>query len=338
MSTTTGDLKQVSFPPDVLARIAPDVSLQRHLSLGIRPNLRKFQEFNSIQIGGDIPQLQNNYNNVFASSIIKSGSTTIINTITLGIVENYGETTDKYSSIYPVVEILRGRLGGSPTDEEMIVAQELHETIYHSKLIPSESLVIKPVGICIKQEDEEEQIIYPEENEVISDKSYSFVLLSSIKVYSKHTSTNSLFDLCYLSCVDALQKLTLPRLYIMDTIQTKVSVKSKRSTTRGLISTNKAQLNIDTNKELYYPIAVSIKPGSISSNFGIVKHEDTTILLTDLQGQEEESSILSRMSIITNKSGSINRISLISGEGDISLELLNEALEISKRRSIEGVI
>ncbi|EGW30838.1 uncharacterized protein SPAPADRAFT_62705 [Spathaspora passalidarum NRRL Y-27907] len=345
---SSADLKQVSFPPDVLARIAPDVSLERHLSLGIRPNLRNFTEFNSIDIKSNNQQLQENYNNIFASSIVKSGPTTIINTLTLGVVENYGQDKDKYGTVYPVVEILRGRMGGAPTDEEMILGQDLYETIYHSKLIPNESLQVKPIGLGIKEEDGE-TIYYPDLQEADyipqseHEKSYSFVILSSIKVYSKHTSTNSLFDLCYLSCVDALQKLKLPRLYIMDSIQTKVSVKSKKSTTRGLISTNKAELNIDTaNKQHYYSIELNIKEGSISSNYGIVKspdNNDESILLTDLQGQEEESAILSRMSIITNKTGSINRISLINGgDGDISLELLRDAIEISKRRSKEGVM
>ena len=33
------------------------------------------------------------------------------------------------------MEILRGRLG-APTDEEMILSQDLFETLYHNKIIP----------------------------------------------------------------------------------------------------------------------------------------------------------------------------------------------------------
>ena len=44
------ELKQVTFSPEVLARIAPDVSLQRHLALGVRPNLRNFTEFKPVEV------------------------------------------------------------------------------------------------------------------------------------------------------------------------------------------------------------------------------------------------------------------------------------------------
>ncbi|KAG7666112.1 uncharacterized protein J8A68_000368 [[Candida] subhashii] len=350
------DLKQVLFTPDVLSRIAPDVALQRHLSIGIRPNLRNFLEFNPIEIA-QTNQLTDNNNNIFTSSIIKSGSTTIINTITLGVVEDFQEDHEgRYSSVYPVVEVLRGRLG-APTDEEMVLAQNLYETLYHSKIIPSESLKIKNYGIAVKQEGGDETIYYPdlnkEEWEYINtssthSKSYSFVLSSSIKIYSKTTSINSLFDLCYLSMIDALKKLRLPRIYLSDSLQTKISMKSRRSNTRGLININRRNnnLNIDLHQDLYCDIKLNNVNEISSNNFGVIKDENNNvIMLADLEGEVEEVSILSRLSIITNKNGIINKISLINGDDGndnndcyFNLDLLRDAIEISKKRSSEGIV
>ncbi|EMG45508.1 RRP43 Exosome complex component RRP43 [Candida maltosa Xu316] len=338
------ELKQVSFTPEVLARIAPDVSLQRHLSIGIRPNLRNFIEFKPIELSNST-QFQDNNDNVFGSSIIKSGSTTIINTITLGIVENFNNNQAEYSSVYPCVEILRGR-SGAPTDEEMILSQDLFETIQHNKIIPSSSLKINNLGISVKDEQESSEVIYypdlnPEQWEYINltshhNKSYSLVLLSNIKIYSKSTSTSSLFDLCYLSILEALKTLELPRCYVSESFTTKVSMKSRKSNTRGLVNTNKANLNIDLNKSLYHKIALNLKPGTISSNFGVITNEDKPVLLTDLEGEAEESTVLSRLSIITNNE-KINKISLINGDNnsEITFDILKQAIEISKRRSQE---
>lgn len=339
------ELKQVTFSPEVLARIAPDVSLQRHLALGIRPNLRNFTEFKPVEVSNST-QFQDNNDNVFSSSVVKSGSTTIINTITLGIVENFNSNESKYATIYPCVEILRGRLG-APTDEEMILSQDLFETIYHSKIIPSTSLRINNLGISIKDDQNQgnSTIYYPDLNpeqwEYINltihhHKSYSFVLLSNIKVYSKSTSTSSLFDLCYLSMLEALKSLRLPRCYVSESFNTKVAMKSRRSNTRGLVNTNKANINIDLNKSLYERIGLDIKRGTIASNYGVVSHEGNTILLADLEGEAEESSVLSRLSIITNNE-SINKISLVNGdpESEITLDMLKDAIEMSKRRSRE---
>ena len=55
--------------------------------------------------------------------------------------------------------------------------------------------------------------------------------------------------------------------------------------------------------------------------------------MADLEGEAEESSVLSRLSIITNND-SINKISLVNGdpESEITLEMLKNAIEISKQR------
>lgn len=351
------ELKQVSFTPDVLARIAPDVSLQRHLSIGIRPNLRNFTEFKAVAFGNSL-QLQQNENNIFASSIVKSGSTTVITTISLGVLEDLGNQSSQqgqhFATVYPQVEILRGR-SGAPTDEEMIVSQDLFETFRHCKIIPEESLRIENIGIKLKDEETgEEEILYPDLNESqwqyvnlssMHNKPFQFVLLANTKVYLREVSTNSIFDLCFASILKALQGLQLPRCFVNDSISTKISIRSRKSNARGLIDTNKGVLNLDLRQESQYKLQLNVKPGTISSNFGIIKLDkrkeqhgdamdvdsDEPILLTDLEGEAEESTILSRISIISN-SQTINKISLVSN-GDITMETLRRAIDISKQRA-----
>ena len=165
----TNEFHQISFPPSVLDRLAPDISLQRHLNLGLRPCLRNFNEFKPLEVStGNLQELEGNF--TVGSSIVKNGNTTVICGITLGIVEtpksSIFESTDSestYTSVYPVVEISRGR-SGAPTDEEMILSQKLYETILHSKIISTKSLEAKP-GMAIANDDGSLEIIYPTPNE-----------------------------------------------------------------------------------------------------------------------------------------------------------------------------
>ncbi|KAI5960212.1 uncharacterized protein KGF55_004935 [Candida pseudojiufengensis] len=370
------ELKQVSFTPDILARIAPDVSLQRHLSIGIRPNLRNFQEFKSIEFSNNV-SLKQEKNNIFGSSILKSGSTVIINTISLSLVEELNSNSkEEYTTIYPQIEILRGR-SGAPTDEEMIISQDLFEVFKKVKIIPYESLKVKNLGVAIKDEETgKEEIIYPdlqqEQFQYISNSSnlnkiYSYVIHINIKIYSREISTNSIFDLCFLSILKSLQELHLPRIYLDDSINTKISIKSRKSNLRSMISSSKPILNFDLRSEYKFKLDLNVDPNTISSNFGVIKKETTksftdedemeiddeqdrdeeededeedeekqnqTILLTDLEGEAEESSILSRISIINNPK-KLNKISLINNSnGDITLDILKQAIEISKNRAI----
>lgn len=336
------ELKQIQFTPEVLARIAPDISLQRHLTVGIRPNLRNFTEFNHIEIAPESNTLINLQDKVIGSSIIKSGSTTIINTISLGIVETE-DTSNEYTSVYPVIDILRGR-SGAPTDEEMILSQNLYETILHTKVLHQESLQISNLGISII-ENEDVKIYYPEDEgfELInrsSNKSYSYVLLSYIKVFSKQISTSSLNDLCYISMIEGLKSVKLPRVYVSDhSSGTKVAVRLRNSTKRGVVGNNSANLNIDLNEELLSPLKLQDNVG-ISSNFGVIniqkENESEPILLTDLAGEAEESSILSKISIITNGEN-LKKFSLINGDdsSDITLDMIKKSIELAKFRAQE---
>lgn len=336
------ELKQIQFTPEVLARIAPDISLKRHLTVGIRPNLRNFTEFNQIEIAPESNTLINLANKVIGSSIIKAGSTTIINTITMGIIEDEANL-NQYTSIYPVIDILRGR-SGAPTDEEMILSQNLYETILHTKVLPHESLKINDLGISVLEE-EDVKIFYPEDREFellnrSTNKSYSYVLLSYIKVFSKQTSTSSLNDLCYISMIEALKSTKLPRVYISDhSSGTKVAVRSRNTTKRGVVGNNSANLHIDLNEEFLSPLKLKNNIG-VSSNFGIInvdsKDQSEPILLADLAGEAEESTILSKISIISD-GDTLKKFSLINGDNssDISLDMIKNSIELANFRAKE---
>lgn len=356
----------ISFPPDVLARVAPDVSLKRHLASGLRPNLRNFTEFNPIEITSS-PFIGDRNATVVGTSIVKSGKTTVMSTITLGIVENPTTTSgaDQFTSVYPVVEIKRGR-PGEPMDEEQIMSQSLYETILHAKLIPASSLHIDNLGILLNDENSDPSIYYPDLNpddfalltSASTKRSYSYVLLSNIKVLSKSVSTSSLFDMCYLATMNSLSNIKLPRAYLhVGSAGTKISMRARSSGKRGMVGLEKSRVFIDTNKDLTAPLVLTGSTNSedsmdidhgqfdasgISSNFGVVTYTTTdqepdTVLLADIEGEAEETAILSRISVIANKSDTIKKISLINGDIDsnITLEKLKEAIEIAKSRAKE---
>ncbi|CAN6672388.1 exosome complex component Rrp43p [Trichomonascus vanleenenianus] len=112
----------LSFPPDVFARLEPDIYLQRHLALGLRPDgLRKFDEFRptAYQLG----TLKSD--NVLGSSVAKAGGTVVVCGVTASITETPGA-----GGVYPNVEILRGSSRNAPpTEEEMIMSQRAYQIL-----------------------------------------------------------------------------------------------------------------------------------------------------------------------------------------------------------------
>ncbi|CUM63099.1 uncharacterized protein PRCAT00000665001 [Priceomyces carsonii] len=340
------ELQLVSFPPDVLARIAPEVALSRHLAIGIRPNLRNFHEFKAVSVSnGDITR----NGNVVGSSVVRSGSTMIMCSITAGVIEDAKsdallseQKRQEFSTVYPVVEISRGR-SGAPTDEEMILSQRLYETILHSKLIPSSSLNIEH-GISVV-DDQKMNIYYPdshsEEFDILrsgkASKKYSFVLSSHIKVFSR---TGPLFDLCYLALTHALSSTILPRIYISDFNPLRIPINK-----RGRFSQGKAKqttFNIDQNEKLKYALTINRDELGISSNFGVsgmhntdqdgMEVDDDPILLADIDGECEENSIHSKIDLIANEKY-LKNVSLVGGGETITLKSLKDAIKIAKLRA-----
>lgn len=323
-------MKQISFPPEVLARISPEISLQRHLALGIRPNLRNFTEFKPVSVSSSTSIKGNN---IIASAVIKSGNTTIINNLSVALheINSTGESLPGYGTIYPIVEIQRGRIG-EPTDEEMHLAQTLHETIYHSKLIPLASLDVA-LGVQVG----ENEIIYDQDEE--SDlfkahkKQYQYVLQSQIQVLSRSGSTSALFDLIYESTLQVLKDARLPRIYLEDIplilMGNRVTTKNKR----GFVALE-TKIRIDTNADVQFPLLLTKNVGK-SSNFGVinVKESGETVLLADLEGDAEETGVVSRISVIATSDGRLKKVSLVNGDGNLGLEQLQQAIEIARLRA-----
>ncbi|ODV65932.1 hypothetical protein HYPBUDRAFT_112745 [Hyphopichia burtonii NRRL Y-1933] len=333
--------RQMAFPPSVLARIAPDVSLQRHLAIGLRPSLRNFTEFKSLEISqGNLNSLGEN--SVIGSAVAKNGDTSVFCGITLGIVETSGASPE-YTSIYPVVEILRGR-SGAPTDEEMITSQKIYESILHANIIPSESLKITPGYEIRDEENKTSSILYPDTPENISiledipsfsgnKKSYSFVLYAHLKVFSR---SGPIFDLCYNTLLSALTNVTLPSIYIGDTSdKIKVPVRSRGNF--GHLSGGD-NLYIDSNKSLFHALKLQKNEMGYSSSFGVLDEiKPKTVVLADPEGDAEESCITSKINVITNKSGdSLKHVSICGGGANVSIDVLKESIRLAQLRSLHN--
>ncbi|CAK7901460.1 exosome complex component Rrp43p [[Candida] anglica] len=339
--------RQMAFPPDVLARIAPDVSLQRHLAIGLRPSLRGFNEFKPVEIseGGLNASGQNT---VAGSAIVKSGDTRVVCGITLGVVEENtvdqlleNEATNQetdgslsnYTSVYPVVEIARGR-SGAPTDEEMILSQKLYETILHNRLVHQDDLKII-VGTSVDGE-----VIYPDSSSPLLDsdlgeliskpkKNWSYVLYAHIKVFSR---AGPLFDLCYSALVNALQNTRLPRAFVDDkATDIKIPVRS-----RGNFGHLKESYNLLLDQTISASLPVHGRLSS--SSFGVVSYEaedsnePVSILLADLEGEAEESCAESKINVIASNDGELRHVSIVGGGALITKQVLKDALDISRMR------
>ncbi|CCC68935.1 hypothetical protein NCAS_0B08510 [Naumovozyma castellii] len=388
----TIEVHPITFPPEVLARISPELSLQRHLALGFRPSLRAFDEFRDVQInedslshfnGTDEMKLDTS-NNILGSNVLKSGKTFVITSITGGIVEdtsssineddigeeelremvNSNDKLSEFATVYPVVEVERGRAGAC-TDEEMTISQKLHDCLLHSRLISKRALKVK-AGVRLTDNEGKTEILYPDEivaNEKESEeesayaqiapkKKWSYVLYAKIVVFSR---TGPVFDLCWNSLIYALQSTRLPRAFIDErATDLRMTVRTKgRSTTiretYDLMCDPEKSLDLNINKSNI----------AYASNFGIIdldpeaaleqseneddEDEDTnmdvdevkSVFLADLDTEAEETSIRSTISIINDKNGKFKHISLVGGGSKITPDMIKKALILSKERSTD---
>lgn len=375
--TSETEFKPMSFPPAVIARISPELSLQRHLAIGIRPNLRKFEEFRNIEVGdGGLSRYSNDQiknSSVLGSSVLKSGSTTIICTITGGIIEedlpaheinddaaavNAVFAKDKendsdsgkpaledYTSVYPVVEVERGRVG-APTDEEMILSQRLYETLLHSKILTKEALKVK-VGLRSVDSDGKVEVYYKGENDEDDSgldlgpkRTWTFALYAKIKVFSR---TGPLFDLIWDSLISALKNTKLPRAHIDESAaDVKIPVRM-----RGNHATIREQYQIICDASANDSLKLVKESIGFSSNFGVVDLDEESIqtvededimdidtksvLLTDIEGEEEEISAKKTISVIVDEKGkNLKSLTII---GDVNSDQLRRSIELANVRS-----
>lgn len=343
-------VQQTAFPPDVLARIAPDVSLQRHLLLGIRPCLRGFDEFRPIQAtSGSL----NSYgpNLVMGLSTVKNGDTHILCEITLGITElNRSDEllgTDEcsmYSSVYPVVEVARGRTG-APSDEEMILSQKLYNHVLHLHILPLESLRMVPGYQIVDENNSSTSIVYPDDSNMdkgdleslsstinITKKNYRFVLYAHIKVFSR---SGPLFDAVHYSLMQALKDVKLPRIYMADSgIDPNVKVPVRSRGNFGHLNQSSGLFNIDSNWALAKPLKLAEEELGISSTFGLINMEEgasKAVLLADLEGEAEEFCAESKITVV-GTGRKLKQVTLIGGGANLTLETIKKAIDVSYNR------
>ncbi len=276
-------LTALSMKPSKLAVVAPDVALEKYIQIGLRPSLRKFDEFRPVEASSaglntySKEKRINNHSKIIGSSVVKCGPTIVVCSVSAGIVEDSQELTNDYrlkldkgiidaekdeskntreedrsenASVYTVVEVSKGR-NGPPLPQEMSVSQSLYETILHSGLIKKSSLKVK-LGLKSKDENGKSQIIRGGENdellkEFTPSKNFSYVLYSRIQVYSP---TGSLFDLCLISLLKALKNTKIPEVY-MNEKNTDARFSSTAAKRRNRDNTNSGASTFGSNLEEY---------------------------------------------------------------------------------------
>lgn len=373
VETENLEIHPVTFPPQVLARISPELSLQRHLSLGIRPCLRKFEEFRNVHINQEtlsrysLPEdlLSKADNNILGSNVLKCGNTFVITSITGGIVEetlpvntddlgeeellSLSEKRDeikKYASVYPVVEVERGRVG-APTDEEMTISQKLHDCILHSGIIPKASLDVN-CGMRVTGKDGNKSVLYPDEqegnatlNQLQHNKKWSYVLYAKIIVFSR---TGPVFDLCWNSLMFALGNTRLPRAFIDE----RVTDLTMTVRTRGRSATVKEAYDILCDAKKSVPLKIVEAKIGYASSYGLVDldreaqinededepmEEPESVLLADLDTEAEESCIHSTISIIGDSKRNFSNVTIVGAGAKITPDVIKKAVLLSRQRS-----
>lgn len=330
----TLEVYPVAFPAAVLARVAPEVSLQRHLGAGLRPGtLRKPEEFRAVSL----LKSKANVEGILGSSVVHCGSTTILATITGGLIESEPRAVGN-RTVFPIVEIQRGRHG---TDEEMITAQYLHDTILHSGLIPARALFANPMVRTTNADGTYKLRSIDPADGALSDRQWEFVLYAKIVVISR---TGPIHDLCWNALVYALQDTKLPRTFVDErAADLKVTIR-----TRGRSATINETYNIFADLSETTPLKLNERSTSFASQFGIVELNSDlqlpndqdgdralkgTILLADIDTEAEESTINSRITVICSDKGTINHLSIIGGDTKITPNLIKQALQSAHRRS-----
>lgn len=374
--TDSLEIHPITFPPEVLARIAPELSLQRHLSLGIRPCLRKFEEFRNVHIDlGTLSRYTENpaectstSNNILGSNVLKCGSTFVITSITGGIVEetvplksdDLGEEeliemtekrdeVAKYATVFPLVEVERGRVG-APTDEEMTLSQKLHDCALHSGIIPKTALDVK-CGVRVTKKDGSAKVVYPDEDgEDVSvshlqqQKKWSYALYAKIVVFSR---TGPVFDLCWNSLMYALRDTKLPRAFIDErATDFKMTVR-----TRGRSATIRETYDVKFDPSAYVPLKLNECNIGYASSFGIIDldpeaqldvDEDEvmddgpkSLLLADIDTEAEETCIQTTISVIGDSKGNLNSVTIVGGGSKITPSEIRKSLALSKKRAAD---
>lgn len=199
--------------------------------------------------------------------------------IVCGITAGTTETIDG-AGVYPNVEIVRGSArSGPPTEEEMVLSQQCYELL---------NQVFK---------DKQEVFDIPE----IEDKKLVFNV--TIQVLSR---TGPCFDLVWNGILLALKTTTVPKL---------------------TVNIDTREVNYDNDKsEQGINLGERYNFDQHSSSFGMVElrnYDDptkpnSTVLLADIDGATEEACIKSRVNVVGNKDGELNKVSITVAESTAS--------------------
>ncbi|KAG7195626.1 uncharacterized protein KQ657_003393 [Scheffersomyces spartinae] len=296
------ELKQTPIPLPVLGRVQPRLALSRHLELGVRPNLKTPTEFTNISVDVLEPSGES-----IGGSILRYGShTRIITTLALGIREDGGHLdNDASGTIYPILEISRGRVG-APTDEEMSLAQKLFELIKINKVIDSNNLRVGPLGTQI-----ESTIEYPEEEDELQTKRYRYVITANIQVFGR---SGPLFDLIWRLMMIALEQCQLPRVYQeandFKGSQMRVAVRMRG---RQLVKEDVGieSLKFDMSNKIPLVTPGSPRPSLLLCfKFGVFEGQ----VLSDIEGEVEELSVDSVFYLIREENSSVIRHISVQGK------------------------
>ncbi|KAL6929144.1 hypothetical protein ACO0SA_002484 [Hanseniaspora valbyensis] len=298
----TNGIALMQFPKEVLSRLQPDLVLQRHLHLGLRPStLMKFNEFRNVEEQSNDSLIVNhstasqdqdntNSNNsgdlIVANNLLKVGNMFIKTDLSLGItaVETANIDEESFAPIWPEVTVDRGRMG-APTDEEMIASRQLYENIISGKYIKQKDLIISKIG---KKHLESEEISYDmadddDDNDELlleNKNKWCFVIYAKINVYSRE---GPIYDHVFNSLMLALQKLKFPSVYIEES-SIDLQISSKKSFNRKQKQETKRTFNMKFDFGACNKLSLN-SDIAISSNFGVI-YKDPTMAINALDEQE----------------------------------------------------
>ncbi|CCH60399.1 hypothetical protein TBLA_0C06020 [Henningerozyma blattae CBS 6284] len=350
---------ELTFTPDILSRVVPELIFQRNLSIGTRMNNRKFEEFAKYQTNTFRDIIKDP--EILGSSILEiqdtPNSTTVFVTIKGGVVEDterplYKQYEDRIPGIYPVVEIERGRGNSPPSDEEMIVGQLLNDILQHCGIISCESLKINIENRNTVEKDEIDFLGLQ-----TGGKRWKFVLYIKINVFNRD---GPIFHACWNAIMTALRDTRLPQVYINEENLNEVAYNLRLLKNKN--RRNRFQSNEKVNKILCfnqlqtYPLRLNENNICYGCNFGITRLQpeysliedegeeekretSELVLISDISREGEEASLSNQLNILVTPNGNIKYLSLSVGDnkdkGNVSIELLKKSIRLAIERSRE---
>lgn len=318
--------RMLEFPPEVFARLEPELYFQRHIQEGLRPSLRTLEEFRpiSVQHGPQVlPQC-------IGSSVLRVGDTTVVCGITAG-------TSQKPGAIYTNVEIMRGSRTGPPTLEEMTTSQRLFQLANKTDLIDKQNyhIVDELENVTQQQLNElstqtqESDMDVDTQGDINEDKARNtssrvivgishISLIAHIQVLSR---SGPVLDASWNALVSALQSTKLPLVYIDPTSR---------------------EVCIDDDASKIRPLKLGSAAKHFTSTFGIYENRyqlnetnsdgtpDTTkkqYILSDLEGTTEEKIVQTKISVTCSSQRDISGLSIrVSGSTKLSKETIRACL------------